>query len=269
MSPLTGFILGLVQGLAEFLPVSSSGHLVLAEHLLHVPEASVAFDVLLHVATLLAAMIVLRPELEKILAYLASTLGIRLVSLRSDDLREGRRLFFALVVGTIPAAVAGVLLKHRIELMFESPRFVGFALLFTGLVLLLTRFLPKGSAQIDTSSALAIGFAQALALLPGVSRSGMTVSAGLAAGIRRERAVRFSFLLSLPAVLGASLLEMRHGIEMTGIPPLTVALAFVTALVSGWIAMHILLRVVVAGRLTLFGIYCVLVGATVVIFLFR
>jgi undecaprenyl-diphosphatase len=269
VSPLTGIILGLVQGLTEFLPVSSSGHLVLAEHFLGTKAATIAFEVFLHLGTILAAMIALRPELEKIVAFLASTLGIRWVALRSDDLREGKRLFFALVVGTIPAAVMGFLFKQRIEMMFESPRFVGFALLFTGAVLLSTRLFPKGSGQIDTSSALAIGVAQAVALLPGVSRSGMTVSAGLAAGIKRERVVRFSFLLSLPAVAGASILELRHGMDLVGIPAMTLVLSFLAAFISGLIAMQILLRVVISGRLTLFGVYCILVGVAALVFLPR
>lgn len=267
MSPLTGIILGLVQGLTEFLPVSSSGHLVLVEHLLGSSEATIAFEVLLHVATLIAATMALRPELKKITAFLASSMGIRWVSVRSDDLREGKRLFFALVVGTIPAALAGLFLKERIELLFESHRFVGFALLFTGAVLLSTRLFPRGTGQLDTSSALAIGVAQALALLPGVSRSGMTVSAGLAAGIKRERVVRFSFLLSLPAVLGASILELRHGISFTGIPPTTLVLAFLAALLSGILAIQILLRVVISGRLTIFGLYCIIVGVLALTFL--
>jgi undecaprenyl-diphosphatase len=264
---LTGIILGLVQGLTEFFPVSSSGHLVLLQHFLRVPEATVGFDVFLHLATLLAAMLALRPELVRILAFIASTLGIRWVALRSDDLREGKRLFVALVVGSIPAAVAGLIFKDRIEVLFANPQFVGFALLFTGAVLLSTHFAPKRGGQLDTMGALAIGFAQAVALLPGISRSGMTVSAGLFARVRRERAVRFSFLLSLPAVLGASVLEMRHGLEFAGIPPLTVAAAFVAALVSGYLATQLLLRVVVSGRLSLFGFYCVLVGVAALVLL--
>lgn len=263
----TGIILGLVQGLTEFLPVSSSGHLVLLQHFLKVPEAGVTFDVFLHLATLLAAVLALRPELGRILAFIASALGIRWVALRSDDLREGRRLFVALVVGTIPAAVAGLVFKDRIESMFSNPQFVAVALLFTGAVLLSTHFAPKRGGQLDTLGALAIGLAQAVALLPGVSRSGMTVSAGLFARVRRERAVRFSFLLSLPAVLGAGILHLRHGLDFSEISPLTLVAAFVAALVSGYLATQILLRMVVSGRLSLFGFYCVLVGVTALVLL--
>jgi undecaprenyl-diphosphatase len=265
----TGIILGLVQGLTEFLPVSSSGHLVLMQHFLKVPEASVAFDVFLHLATLLAAVLALRPELVRILAFIASTLGIRWVALRSDDLREGKRLFVALVVGTLPVAVAGIFFRDRIESYFANPQFVGVALLFTGVVLVSTHFASKRGGQLDTLGALAIGLAQAVALLPGVSRSGMTVSAGLFARVRRERAVRFSFLLSLPAVAGAGILKLRHGVEFAGVAPLTLAAAFVAALVSGYLATQILLRVVVSGRLSLFGFYCILAGVTALVLLSR
>lgn len=260
MSPVTGLLLGLVQGLTEFLPVSSSGHLVLVEYLLGVRSASVAFEVVLHLATVLAAMIVLRPELGRILAFLASSLGVRWVSLRSDELREGQRLFVAMVIGTIPAAVAGLFFKPQIETYFDSPRFVGFALLFTGVVLLSTRMAPRGGRQIDAGSALVVGLAQAIALLPGVSRSGMTISSGLFAGVSRERVVRFSFLLSLPAILGASILELRHDATLAGIPPATLITAVVAAFVSGYVAMQLLLRVVSSGRLTIFAVYCLAVG---------
>lgn len=260
MSPLTGLLLGLIQGLTEFLPVSPSGHLVLVEYLLHVPPAPVAFMVLLHLATLLAAVIALRRELGRILAFLASSAGIRWVSLRSDDLREGGRLFIALVIGTIPAAVAAIFFKPQIEAYFASPRFVGFALLFTGLVLLSTRMAPRGGRPIDPGSALVVGLAQAIGLLPGVSRSGMTLAAGLFAGVGRERVARFSFLLSLPAIAGASILELRHGVTLVGIPPVTLVSGIVAALVSGYLAMQLLLRVVVSGKLTIFAVYCLALG---------
>lgn len=269
MSPAIGFLLGLVQGLTEFLPVSSSGHLVLVEHLLGAREATVGFEVFLHLATLLAATIELRPELGRIFAFLASSLGIRWVSLRSDDLREGRRLFIALVIGTLPAIVAGILFKPAIESFFDSPRFVGFALLFTGVVLLSTRFAPKGPGPVDAGSALAIGLAQALALMPGVSRSGMTLAAGLFSGVKREKVVRFSFLLSLPAILGASILQLRDDASLGSIPIVTLIVAFVTALVSGWVAMQLLLRVVIAGRLSYFGLYCIAVGTAALLLLPR
>jgi undecaprenyl-diphosphatase len=268
MSPTTGFLLGLVQGLTEFLPVSSSGHLLLAEHFLNVERSSPFFDIVLHLATFLATVVALRTELVRILAFLASTMGIRWVSLRSDELREGRRLFLALVIGTIPAAVAGFLFRDALTVLVDSPRFVGFAMLVTGVVLVATRLAPNGTAQLDATSALAIGFAQALALLPGVSRSGMTVSAGLFAGVRRERVVRFSFLLSLPAVLAAAILKLRQGdVVMGGIPPLTLVIAFVTALVSGFLALNLMVRVVVSGKLTFFGIYCIAVGVAALVFL--
>jgi undecaprenyl-diphosphatase len=268
MSPTTGFLLGLVQGLTEFLPMSSSGHLVLAEHFLGVSGGTAFFDVFLHLATFLAAVVALRTELVRILAFLASTMGIRWVSLRSDELREGRRLFLALVIGTIPAAVAGLLFRDALTVLADSPRFVGFALLVTGLVLVATRLAPNGTAQLDATSALAIGFAQALALLPGVSRSGMTVAAGLFAGVRRERVVRFSFLLSLPAVLATAALKLRENdTGMAGLPPLTLVVAFLTAFVSGFLALQLMVRVVVSGKLTFFGIYCIAVGVAALVFL--
>jgi len=264
---LNGIILGLVQGLTEFLPVSSSGHLVLTEHFLRTGPSNVAFEVFLHLATLLAAILALRPELTRIFAFLSSAFGIRWVSIRSDSLREGKRLFWALVIGTLPAAAAGFLFKTRIESYFNNPRLVGFALLFTGLVLFSTRLAPKRGGPLEIGSAFAMGLAQALALMPGVSRSGMTVSAGLLSGVQREKAVRFSFLLSVPAILGAGVLELKDGFAMNGMSAWTLVASFLAAFVSGAIAIQILLRVVIAGRLSLLGFYCVLVGAAVLMIL--
>ncbi len=265
MSPLHGLILGLVQGLTEFLPVSSSGHLVLAETLLRTGPPNVAFEVFLHLATLLAAILALRPELTRIFAYLSSSFGIRWVSIRSDSLREGKRLFWSLMLGTIPAAAAGLLLEKHIEVFFHDPRFVGFSLIFTGLVLFSTRLAPKRGGPLEMGSALAMGLAQALALLPGVSRSGMTLAAGLLTGVQREKAVRFSFLLSVPVILGAGILKLKDGFGATGMSPLTLVIAFVAAFLSGALAIQVLLRVVIAGRLSLLGFYCLLAGAAVLI----
>lgn len=266
MSPWIGILLGLVQGLTEFLPVSSSGHLVMTQKLLGLNQNLVGFFVLLHLATLLAAIVALRPELERIFAYLLSRVGVRWVSMRSDDLREGQRLFWALVVGTIPAAASGLLLRARIEPLFEDPVFVGYALLLTGGVLLSTRLAPKGKSTLHIGTAAIIGLAQAAALIPGVSRSGLTVSAGLWLGIKRVQVVRFSFLLSLPAILGAALIELRTGVALSGIPVVTLVSAFLAALVAGYLAILVLLRVVVTGRLTLFGFYCLAVGIGALLF---
>lgn len=267
MSPTTGFLLGLVQGLTEFLPVSSSGHLALAEHLLGLKSGTPAFGVLLHLATLLATMIALRTELIRILAFLASSMGIRWVSLRSDELREGRRLFLALVIGIIPLVVVGLMFRESIATALDDPRLAGFGLLFTGILLVATRLAPNGGAQLEATSALAIGLAQAAAILPGLSRPGMTVAAGLFAGVKRERVVRFSFLLSVPAVIGSSILDLNRDASMGGIPPMTLVVGFVTAFISGFLAIQLMLRVVVGGRLTLFGLYCIAMGVAALILL--
>jgi len=267
MSPTTGFLLGLIQGLTEFLPVSTSGHLALAEHLLGLQTGSAAFGVLLKLATLLATVVALRTELVRILAFLASSIGIRWVSLRSDELREGRRLFLALVIGTIPLVVAGLLFRESLATILASPRLAGFGLLFTGIVLVATRLAPNSGAQLDATSALAIGVAQAVSLLPGLSRPGMTVAAGLFAGVKRERVVRFSFLLSVPALIGASIMELNRDSVMGDIPALTLVIAFVTALISGFLAIQVMLRVVIGGRLTLFGLYCIALGIAALVLL--
>ena len=180
------------------------------------------------------------------------------------------RLFSSLRVRLLASVVvAGLLFRESIGALYESPRLVGFLLLLTGLVLIATRLARNGGAQLDATSALAIGLAQAISLLPGLSRTGMTVAAGLLAGVRRERVVRFSFLLSLPAVVGASILELNREVSPGGmpIPALTLVVAFVTALVSGLLAIQVMLRVVTSGRLTLFGLYCIAMGVAALVLL--
>lgn len=266
MSPWIGLILGLVQGLTEFLPVSPPGHLVITRALLNLAEPPAGFYSCLHLATFLAATLVLRPELERIFAYLLSWIGVRWVSMRSDDMRDGQRLFWALVVGSIPAVVIRLLLEKQTAELFRDPSLVGYALILTGVILLTTRFAPKGKATLQVGSAALIGLSQVAAIIPGVSRSGVAVAGGLWMGIKRVQVVRFSFLLSLPAILGLAITDLGRGVAFTGIPISTLIVAFAAALVSGYLALLVLLRVVVSGRLALFGFYCLAAGIGALLF---
>lgn len=242
--------LGLVQGLTEFLPVSSSGHLVLAQRYLGVEAPGIVLEVALHVATALAIVIYFRRRLATIFA--ASAGG------------KGGWLRFAalLIVASIPAAVVGLGFEDNVELLFESSRLVGGALLFTAAVLIASAFLRRGDgklADMSVVAALVVGLGQALAIAPGVSRSGMTIVAGLIVGLAGAEAATFSFLLSVPAILGAAALEARKIGGFDGSWP-ALALAFAVAFAAGLAAIHVVLVSVRGRRFGWFGAYCAVVG---------
>ncbi len=263
MSLWSALLLGLVQGVAEFLPVSSSGHLALLQHFfrLELPgESALLFDVLLHLGTLGAVLAAYRRELGAMLRALPP---------RGAGERGEGRLPGLLCLGSLPL-VPAVLLKGRIEGLFAKPLFIGAALLFTGCLLYLSgRVLPGGETEktAKASHALGVGCAQALALLPGVSRSGSTIAAGLFLGFRRDFAVRFSFLLSVPAVVGASALELRDlartGFDPSLLPPC--ALGASAAAVTGFFAIRLVQRLTEGGRSGLFAWYCWGAGALAIL----
>lgn len=256
-------ILGFLQGVTEFLPVSSSGHLAVYQHFFGLggpSDTRLLFDVMVHLGTLLAVLVVFRSDL----AMLAAGTW-RAVTGKAEADRGSLRLLVLLVLGTIPAAVFGLGWKDELERLFSAPVYVGFAFLVTGSILWLSRFSGRpgrsgrpakdvdGTSWID---ALLIGLAQALALIPGVSRSGATISVALLLGLDRRLAARYSFLLAVPAILGAVAVQIG---DTGGIPSdqwTAVAAGTVMAAVSGYVALRLLLRIVVAGNLSRFSYYC-------------
>lgn len=264
MTPGQALVLGLVQGLTEFFPISSSGHLVLAEVLLGVNPPGVAFEVAVHLATVLA-----------VLAYYARRIGaLAAGALRGD--RAAWTFLGKIAVGSVPAGIAGLTLEGPIAQAFDAPALTAVFLLVTGGVVWSTRRLARSDAgalagastQGDGSgsgptwaTALWVGVAQAVALLPGISRSGMTIVAGLWRGMRPLAAAEFSFLLSVPAILGAALLEIpRIAVGQAGAPPFALATGFAAAAVSGFFALAYLVRWLVRGHLHRFAYYCWVVG---------
>lgn len=269
MSWFTAFVLGVVQGLTEFLPVSSSGHLVLAQHLLGWKEPAIFFDVCLHIGTFIAVLIVFRGGVHDLVIG-----GIRLIlqrplgKVKTHKLSSEERVFLLVVVGTVPVVFAGLFARHFLERMFASVPAVSINLLVTGTFLWLTRYakttLPKPPSRTRGQHALWIGLAQAAALAPGISRSGATISAGLFLGLERDWAGRYSFLLFVPAVMGALILETTH-IEFNDVEVLQTLLGVVTAAVTGYLALKVLLKVVHKGNFYVFGPYCWLLGVAALI----
>ena len=258
MTLLDAFWLGLVQGLTEFLPVSSSGHLVLAGRVLHLTMSGVAFEIWLHVATLTAVVAALWRDIAGILR------GI-LPGARPEAARRAWTLTGAIVLGTLPAVAVGLLAKDAIEAAFTSVRMVGIDLLLTAVILSLSRLRRPGDAPLTLRRGFLIGVAQAVAILPGVSRSGSTLAAGSLLGLRGAEAARFSFLLSLPAILGAAVLDAKEVNALGQGEPLVLAVGFVTAAVSGYFAIRVMWRVMERGRLALFAPYCAILGIAAIL----
>lgn len=270
---LQAIVLGLVQGLTEFLPVSSSGHLQAVPTLLGWPSGSLAFDVMVHAGTLVAVVIAFRGDLVALARG-----GLALAGTSPDEVRTARRLVLLLALATLPAALVGITLEDAITRAFESPRIVAGGLYLTAVLLVASERVRRrrgGAAasdegvpdrEVTAATALAVGAAQALAIVPGVSRSGATIAAGLFAGLSRRAAARFSFLLSIPIILGTTvrmLPELTTPVEgALAFDGPRIALGVAVATASGWAAIRVLLRLVERRDLTPFAIYVTLLATT-------
>ena len=258
-------LLALIQGLCEFLPVSSSGHLALAQILLGFPGPDLVLDLTLHLGTLLAvawfyrqSLVALFKELRLLPGALASPKTLPgLVGARPDF-----RLGFLIVVASLPTAAIGLGFQDLLGSLFESPLAVGICLCATGLVLLATRQLKPGEAGVldmTVLQALAIGAAQGLAIAPGLSRSGLTIACALMLGLKRDLAARFSFLLSIPAIAGGLALSLGQGME-SSFPAGLLLFGLALAAICGWWALAILTALVDRGRFALFAPWCLGAG---------
>ncbi len=262
-------ILGIVQGATEFLPVSSSGHLVIVPWLLGWPASSLLFDTVLHWGTLLSIFLVFWRDFVDIITAALRSIWQR--SLADPNARLG----WYLLIGSIPAAVVGLLFKDFVESLFASPRAAGFFLLGTAALLTLAELLARRITrttpleELRLSQAALIGSAQALALAPGLSRSGTTIAAGLASGLRRDVAARFSFLLGTPAFLGAGLLQLADALaadraQVVSQVPVLVA-GFLASMIVGFLAIRFMLSYLREHTLYIFAVYCLALGLFVIV----
>jgi undecaprenyl-diphosphatase len=269
MDMFQAILLGLIQGGTEFIPVSSSGHLVLIPWLLRWESPGLVFDTVAHWGTLLAVLAYFwRDWWELIVAWLRGLL-------RRDwkDPRSG--LMWLLILGSVPAAVIGYLFESFFESLFGSPQWASVFLLVTAAVLAFSEWQGKRTREVGDlrwPDALVIGVAQAVAIAPGISRSGMTMAAGLLRGLRRQDAARFSFLLATPVILGAGLfklLDVSSASTLGSEAPALIA-GFVAAAISGFLCIRFLLRYLQRGRLYPFAVYCTLLGLLgLVVFIIR
>ena len=268
MSLLSSILLGLVQGIAEFLPISSSGHLAIAEHLLNVSGATEIpdfFDVLLHLGTLVAVFVAYWSDIRDMILELIS--GVRDLARRNtpDPIPPARRMILLIIVGTLPLFLV-LPVKDLVEGLSDNMYFVAGALLVTGCLLFASdrvrhgRKTERSATLIDV---LIVGVAQAIATCPGISRSGTTITAGCFVGFEHKFAVRFSFLLSIPAILGANILSLKDaveaGIDWASVPVYLVGVA--VSAVVGYACIRLLKMIAAKGRFGWFAYYCWFAGA--------
>jgi undecaprenyl-diphosphatase len=255
MNLFDAILLGALQGATEFLPVSSSGHLVLAQHLLGgISQPGIVFDVTLHVGTLLAIAVYFWSDVRGLCTCLWR---------RDQQAVIERRLLALLAVGSIPTGIIGLVFKDQVEGMFENPLLVAAMLLVTGTLLFIAdRYRPgtRREGSLTVTDALLTGIAQGAAIIPGISRSGSTIVALLLRGVSGETAARFSFLLSIPAVAGATLLSLRDAGQLSTNELPTYLAGAGAAFLVGLLAIHLLLGVLRRRRLGWFAVYCWLLG---------
>lgn len=251
-------ILGLIQGFTEFLPVSSSGHLALAKIFLGIDMPPLGYDLVLHAATMLATVIFFFRDIRTFLFQWAA-------GFISSDARaeRGWTVGWAVIIGTVITGAIGIVLKKYAEDASLNSMAVAFGLLFTGVMLIISKLFEEKQGTVRGLDGVFVGIAQGIAVMPGVSRSGMTIFAGMAAGLLKEEAFNFSFLLSIPAICGAVLLEALDlgGIDgfLSTLPPMWLPGA-AAAFVSGFASLFILRRLVLSSKWHYFGLYCIIVG---------
>ena len=264
MDWLQALVLGLLQGLTEYLPVSSSGHLTIGSYLFGLNgEDNLAFTVVVHVATVLSTLVVLWKEIDWILK-----------GLFKFKMNDETKYFINIIISMIPVGIVGVFFKDQVEKVFGSGLLiVGCMLLVTAALLVFSYYArPRQRENISPLHAFIIGLAQAVAVLPGLSRSGSTIATGLLLGNKKEKLAQFSFLMVIPPILGEALLDVVKGLKgeeaFGGIDALPLIVGFVAAFVSGCVACKWMINIVKKGKLVWFGVYCAIAGAATIVFSF-
>jgi undecaprenyl-diphosphatase len=258
-------ILGLVQGLTEFLPVSSSGHLVFSERLLNIKKGDVVFEVMVHLGTLVAVLFFFR---KRIMAMILAIISL-VKKKKTPEQQENLKLVWFLILGTIPAVLFGLFFKKMLEESFSSIRWTSIEFLITGFILIATIWARDRGRKINNLNSIFIGIAQAIAIVPAISRSGSTIAAGMFSGISKETAAEFSFLLSIPAIGGAAILEIPEFLNVASSSTVLniYLIGTLVAGVIGYLSIAFLLSVIKKGKFYLFGLYCLALGILGLLFL--
>jgi len=255
MTPLEAIILGIIQGISEFLPISSSGHLALTKQLLGIAEPDMPFIIVVHLGTLVPVLIIYRKDIWQLIK------------------RPFQKMTALLIIATLPAVLVALFFSDRIESAFASVNFIAGGLIITGIALMLSDRVKsvdmrKDGKNISRLDALLIGIAQAIAVLPGISRSGSTITAALGRKITRDDAAKFSFFMSIPAILGAAVLYTAQivtgRIYISSLDPVALGLGFLSAALSGYLAINSLLAIIRKAKLRYFAYYVFLLAGVII-----
>jgi len=259
MEYIEAILLGILQGISEFLPISSSGHLVLAEALFGLESEGITFEVVVHFGTLFSILVFYRTILLSLIKGVWSQLSRWIHDpVSRKETNQETRLTGYILISMIPAMLVGLLLKDQIELLFENPVVVSVLLIVTGTFLFSTRYFKAGDEAMNSKRALAMGMAQAFAVLPGISRAGSTITVGLLFKTNREEAATFSFLMVLPVIAGAMLLEIVELLQtdLTASSLQILAVGFISAFISGYLSLGTLIQLLKKQKFYLFSLYC-------------
>ncbi len=265
MSVIQAIIIGIIQGLTEFLPVSSSGHIVIAQYLFNVKESGVAFEVFVHFGSLFAVFYVFHKDILGLTAGLFSLPSRLMGSKGGEKSNIFQHLLLMLICSTITTAVIVIPFKGFFKSFYSRPVLIGLMLIVTGIILMVASKLKIGSKNIDrirVFDSILVGACQGIAVIPGISRSGATVAGSLLRGMGKDTAFRFSFLLSIPAILGAVILEMRNVISAGINPELIIPYiaGALSAALSGIFALKLFRKMLEKDKLIFFSVYCILAG---------
>ena len=255
MEFLKAVVLGLVQGFTEFLPVSSSGHLALFKHFLGF-EQELSFEIFVHLGTLIAVLIFFRKDLFDLVKSV--------IYFRDSSYADGRKMILWLFIATAVTGIVGIVCKDLFESLFYNPLFVACMLTVTGLILFISDKLgtrKTSDTELNTKKSLFIGLGQAIAITPGISRSGTTIVFALLAGLKRKHAAKFSFLLSIPAILGAAILDFRAAERLDNTQIIIYLIGFITAFISGYFVIKWFMKLIIKAKLRYFSYYCWTISA--------
>ena len=276
MEALNNILIGIIQGLTEFLPISSSGHLVLSKYLLGMESENIALEVFVHFGTLISVIVYFRFDIKNLIIegirYFPDFIKYGIIGVRKNI--DPKNLYYPyyiyfIILGTIPAAIVGLLYKDEIEHTFSDPKIALVCLMVTGIILLLSKLAKDKNRKLGAMYAIIIGIAQSIAILPGISRSGSTIVSGMFLGINKETVAKFSFLMSLPAIFGAFILQISDlmALEITPEQWVNYSLAIIASAFSGYYAIHIVMDFVKKGRFMYFGFYCIMISIIGMIFI--
>ncbi|HPR18025.1 MAG TPA: undecaprenyl-diphosphatase UppP [Candidatus Cloacimonadota bacterium] len=267
MDIIKSLILGIIQGLTEFLPISSSGHLVLARHYLNFTEPEISFEIVLHLGSLIAVLVYFWQDIKKLIASLF------VYKTNQEVHKPNRRIVLYILVVTIVTGILGFAFSDLIKSLFAETYYASAFLLVTGLILFFTDRLPNGELKADRlglKKSIIIGLGQSIAMLPGISRSGTTIATGIFTGLDRKEAARFSFLISIPAIIGANISEISAFLQLQSAMLIEYLAGLIAAFATGYAVIAILLKIVQKQKLHYFSYYCWLIGSvTLLVAIFK